>query len=593
MSTAAVNSPAPGSPWLFGRGSDLLVGCGLAYLLFIPVLLIASDATGVTDWPPFLVMALGLLTSTPHYGATILRVYQTREDRRRYAFFASYLTIGLALLLVIAAHNVWLASLLITVYFSWSPWHFSGQNYGLALVFLRKRGIEIDATTKRLIYASFVLSAALAIMAIHGGRQDGVLSPDTLAVANSPRLLLVPGVPEVAPFVLPLVLLGYLGSLGAVAWRLASRARLRTLAPALLLVISQALWFVLPLMVATDAAGGWDLIFASVWFSTAHAAQYLWVTAYYEKSSGRSSSVASFLWKSLLAGTALLFLPAFVLAPDLLGELPFDVGLAAVIFATVNIHHFILDGAIWKLRDGRVARILLRDPDQAALPTAPQARTSRAWIRRLIWGVAGACFVAQLMNYFATALIADAKDSQRYLSAARINRWIGRETVAIQFEIGRRLASEGDRQGAIEHLRRSIALFPTAGAWVALGKQYQAEGEVELAIAAFEAATAVDSRAWAAHYERAVSLIAKASQTNSEPFRREAIRSLERALEIRPGHPGASQLLARVQHESGRRDEALGTPESPLDPVDPTGARPIRSDPDELEPGSEGGPRKG
>ena len=112
-----------------------------------------------------------------------------------------------------------------------------------------------------------------------------------------------------------------------------------------------------------------------------------------------------------------------------------------------------------------------------------------------------------------------------------------------------RLAAEGDHSGAIEHLRRSIDLFPTAGAWTALGTQYRAEGEADLALAAFDAAIELDSRAWAAHYERAVALLAKAPRADGDPLREEAIRSLERTLELRPGHPGASQLLARVRRE--------------------------------------------
>ena len=31
-----------------------------------------------------------------------------------------------------------------------------------------------------------------------------------------------------------------------------------------------------------------------------------------------------------------------------------------LVASVVNLHHFVLDGAIWKLRDGRVARVLLR-----------------------------------------------------------------------------------------------------------------------------------------------------------------------------------------------------------------------------------------
>ena len=60
MSSTTANPSSLENAWLFGRGTDLLIGCGLAYLLFIQVLLIVSGATGVTDWPAFLVIALAL-----------------------------------------------------------------------------------------------------------------------------------------------------------------------------------------------------------------------------------------------------------------------------------------------------------------------------------------------------------------------------------------------------------------------------------------------------------------------------------------------------------------------------------------------------
>ena len=173
--------------WLFGRGSDLLIGCGLAYILLIPVLLGVGETTGITQWPHVLVVVMALFLNGPHYGATIVRVYNAREDRRKYVFFSVYATIALLLMLVASGWNVWLASLLITVYVSWSPWHFSGQNYGLMLMFLRRRGVDVDPTTKRIIYGSFVLSAALAIMAVHAGNEDMIFAPQTLHVANTPK----------------------------------------------------------------------------------------------------------------------------------------------------------------------------------------------------------------------------------------------------------------------------------------------------------------------------------------------------------------------------------------------------------------------
>lgn len=61
------------------------------------------------------------------------------------------------------------------------------------------------------------------------------------------------------------------------------------------------------------------------------------------------------------------------------------------VLAVANIHHFILDGAIWRLRDGRVARVLLR----AAAPAPPAlgAPPRRRWFR-LGFGVVGGTLAA-------------------------------------------------------------------------------------------------------------------------------------------------------------------------------------------------------
>ena len=62
----------------------------------------------------------------------------------------------------------------------------------------------------------------------------------------------------------------------------------------------------------------------------------------------------------MLAGAAIWTAPVLLLAPGVFGRVPYDLGLSALVAAAVNLHHFVLDGAIWKLRDGRVARIPLR-----------------------------------------------------------------------------------------------------------------------------------------------------------------------------------------------------------------------------------------
>ena len=160
-------------------------------MLSIPLLFGLSEARGMSEWPVALMVGLALLVNGPHYGATIVRVYEAREDRRKYFIFAVYLTLAVSALFAASSRSLWLASALLTVYATWTPWHFSGQNYGLTLMFLHRRGIAVDPVTKRLLYASFVLSALTAIVAIHSGYKEFVFSPNTLQVANTPSILAV------------------------------------------------------------------------------------------------------------------------------------------------------------------------------------------------------------------------------------------------------------------------------------------------------------------------------------------------------------------------------------------------------------------
>ncbi len=578
MSSADVHARPPRQEWLFGSGVDLLIGCGVGYLLFIPVLLYVAKTTGTTGWPPIAVTLIGLLANVPHYGATIVRVYEGREDRRKYVVFSLYITIALALLMVASTRSVWLSSLLITAYVTWSPWHFAGQNYGLTLMFLRRRGIAVDLTTKRLIYGSFLLSAVLAIIAIHAGQDEMVFAPLTLHVANTPTIFYHPLPAGVALIVLPVAVLAYLACLVAAGWRLRSRAPLRIFAPALVLVLTQALWFTVP-AVAFDSEQERNstLIFSAIWISAAHSLQYLWVTAYYARASQPGESVGRFLLKSFLAGTAVVTVPGILLAPQLLGRVPWDAGLAVTLFSMVNIHHFILDGAIWKLRDGRVARVLLRAAqDRPTLPEPIGAPRRRPWLRRLVWTVAGLAVVADLMGSYAQIAVDRAARRDRVESLLQVLRWTGREKVETHFLIGQRLAATGEDAGALEHFRRSIELFPTAKVWAELGIQYRAQGRWEEALRAFDAALELNPGFWGAHHRRAEALLAIDSSRSDPSARDQAIASLGRALELSPGFAEAALMLARLRVESGQIEEARRTLERALAEAGPAEAASIR-----------------
>ena len=145
------------SPWLFGPVPDLLLGCGLLYWVLFGASLVAGTELRTVQ-AHYVFPALILLLSGPHYGATLLRVYEQRAERQRYAIFSIYATVLVSAAFVAALYNVVLASWMATLYLTWSPWHYTGQNYGIGAMFLRRRGVDVTPSMKRWLHASFVLS---------------------------------------------------------------------------------------------------------------------------------------------------------------------------------------------------------------------------------------------------------------------------------------------------------------------------------------------------------------------------------------------------------------------------------------------------
>ena len=77
MSYSATGAPLPvaNDRWLFGPVPDLVFGCGVGYALILAVvILIGHDLQG---WLPGGVLVMVVtLANTPHYGATLMRVYE-------------------------------------------------------------------------------------------------------------------------------------------------------------------------------------------------------------------------------------------------------------------------------------------------------------------------------------------------------------------------------------------------------------------------------------------------------------------------------------------------------------------------------------
>jgi len=150
------HSEAQAIPWIYNPWLDLIIGCGgwSAPLLLISYLSLASSTR---IWAvAFYVLAL--FFNYPHYMATIYRAYHRAEDFEKYRVFTVHIT-ALMLLTLVLSH-IWLGLLpwIFTLYLTWSPWHYSGQNYGLFMMFARRAGANPDKTTTRALYGAFIAS---------------------------------------------------------------------------------------------------------------------------------------------------------------------------------------------------------------------------------------------------------------------------------------------------------------------------------------------------------------------------------------------------------------------------------------------------
>ena len=313
-----------------------------------------------------------------------------RRTGARYRRHAVYSSLLLLAAFVVALHAPLVASGLVTLYLTWSPWHYTAQNFGLASMFLRRRGAAGERRCSGAVCAS--RSSSRMASSSCGCTRARERPPTTRFPSAATRRASSPsGFPHRVSLPLgALVLAGYLATLGAALVLILRATTLRAAGPTLALLLTQVLWFSLPITVPLlGFASGLDPLewshrdYYFRWIAIGHASQYLWITAYYARRASGWSGYGSYLAKAAMAATAVWVLPVVVFAPGALGTFSFDAGLAMLVGSAANIHHFILDGVIWKLRSRPVARVLLEAQPADAAPIEPVA--AHPWLRRAAW----------------------------------------------------------------------------------------------------------------------------------------------------------------------------------------------------------------
>ena len=543
-----MRAETPPRPWLFSPAVDLLVGCGAWSLPLLGLTFWLQRTHGAGLALGFYLLAL--FCNQPHYMATLHRAYRTAGDFRKYRFFTVYVT-ALCLLTAVVAHIApGLFPWLITFYLTWSPWHYTGQNFGIAQMMVRRAGAPPDPTARHLLYTSYVASFAVWVLMLHSTQ----VGDDNFLSLRLPER-----------FTAPLQVLGglvFAATAGAAFLRLRRHLPWRALAPALTLTLTQLLWFVVPALLVHLGA----LTLPSSYFSAGalafmHCAQYLWITAYFARQEeGRPDASptpgAGFsfgrYYLGLIVGGIALFIPGPWLASRVLGH---DFVESFLVFtALVNLHHFSLDGAIWKLRDGRIARLLLgrnppgddghseiQNPDSTfqnhlgwLFGPAPAARI----LRRALGAALLALAALDQWQYYSTTRSANAAT---LAAAEAVNPHDPRPA----FRRAQLAVAANDLATARHELERLVELNPrNVPALHLLGEVLLRAGDLPAALTLYDRMFALFPADFATALNRGI-----AAARAGDPAR--AVTSLERAVQLAPDDLFARLALANQLSAQG------------------------------------------
>lgn len=327
----------------------LLIGGGLTYPL---VLWLFWDGASAAAWIGLSIPVIALLVNQAHFAASTVRLYTKPGAFQSLPF----LTMGLPLLTLLgvtavllfggeAGRHLWALSI------TWSPYHYSAQAFGLAAMYCYRSGCMLSDRERAFLRAACLMTFFKAFLGGTGaGYGLGWLVPASWIaaspVAGGLFALAVP-VLDVLIFAMPLALFAWLawGPQPAAAPGEAPKPR-RPGMPlvSLFVVLSNGMWFVVL-----------DYRNAFVWATVFHGLQYLAIVAVFHARDRRRHAaggrgallpVAGFYAVCVVLGYALF--QCWPLAYTALGF--GGVESILMVLAAINVHHFVVDGFIWRLR---------------------------------------------------------------------------------------------------------------------------------------------------------------------------------------------------------------------------------------------------
>jgi len=279
-----------------------------------------------------------LLATSAHFAAATVRLYSKPAYYREFSFLSfAFPLITLAVLVVLVIFPGTAGRHFQVLYLTWAPFHYAKQIYGLSLMYSFRSGLKLLDGDKKLIYWVSMVPFLYALFS--GSSHMGVgwlLSPEL--VQSTPWLL------ATLTAIKKLLLLAVFIAPAFLYWKIWSSKRRILPLMVLMLMLSNGLWW-------TALNFNEAFVLATI----GHGVQYLAIILIYHvreqlaepgNKHGWFFHATSFYARCVLLAYALFSCLPFVFVW-------FGAGVVEsmlMVIAIINVHHFIVDAYIWRLR---------------------------------------------------------------------------------------------------------------------------------------------------------------------------------------------------------------------------------------------------
>ena len=319
----------------------------------IPVFIAIYFFPGLTPTDGFLTLRSFLLINGSHFAASTLRLYTKPGARKEFPFLSwgfpviCLAAVGVGLYWPMVGRNI------TALYFTWSPYHYAAQTYGLALMYAGRSGARLDAREKTQIWWVCLLPFLYAFITSPDGGLSWFVSRQSLAAIPTLWVAyrgLVVAI-TVATFLLPVSLF----------WQLYHMRGKNVPLISLVLQVTNGLWWL-----GTTYLNAWW------WTAMFHSIQYLIVVVERHVADQMARTDRKGPLHRPVVYAAGFYGVAFVISVVIffvvpLGYIPLGFNATesfVMMTMVINLHHFIVDGFIWRTKPAAKRSEVAVSPDR-------------------------------------------------------------------------------------------------------------------------------------------------------------------------------------------------------------------------------------